>query len=73
VLTRNARVASRLRMMLLGAGRGVAQGPAATTRSEPAPGLVIYDVGQALSGWATVSVETPVGTAIEILRPSPAR
>jgi alpha-L-rhamnosidase len=35
-------------------------------RSEPAPGVVVYDVGQNLSGWATIRVRAPAGTPIEI-------
>jgi len=36
------------------------------TRSEPEPGVVVYDVGQNLTGWAEVSVQAPAGTAIEL-------
>ena len=36
------------------------------TRSEPSPGVVVYDVGQTLTGWATVRVTAPAGTAVEI-------
>jgi alpha-L-rhamnosidase len=36
------------------------------TRSEPAPGIVVYDVGQNLTGWAALEVEAPAGTAIEV-------
>ncbi|HEU4722601.1 MAG TPA: family 78 glycoside hydrolase catalytic domain [Gemmatimonadaceae bacterium] len=35
-------------------------------RSAPAPGVVVYDVGQNLSGWATIRVRAPAGTPIEI-------
>ena len=35
-------------------------------RSEPSPGVVVYDVGQNLSGWATIRVRAPAGTPIEI-------
>lgn len=35
-------------------------------RSEPAPGVVVYDVGQNLTGWAEVRVRAPAGTAVEI-------
>ena len=35
-------------------------------RSEPAPGIVVYDVGQNLTGWATIRIEAPAGTALEI-------
>jgi alpha-L-rhamnosidase len=37
----------------------------AGTRSEPAPGVVVYDVGQNLTGWARIRVSAPAGTAIE--------
>ena len=33
---------------------------------EPRPGIVVYDVGQNLTGWAELAVEAPRGTAIEI-------
>ena len=33
---------------------------------EPKPGIVVYDVGQNLTGWAELAVEAPRGTAIEI-------
>ncbi len=36
------------------------------TRTEPSPGVFVYDVGQNLSGWATVRVRAPAGTPIEI-------
>ena len=35
-------------------------------RSEPAPGVVVYDVGQNLAGWATIRVRARAGTPIEI-------
>jgi alpha-L-rhamnosidase len=35
-------------------------------RTEPEPGVVVYDIGQNLSGWATVSIDAPEETAIEI-------
>jgi len=35
-------------------------------RSEPGPGVVVYDVGQNLTGWASIRVEAPAGTAIEL-------
>jgi alpha-L-rhamnosidase len=35
-------------------------------RTEPVPGVVVYDVGQNLTGWAEIGVEAPAGTAIEI-------
>jgi alpha-L-rhamnosidase len=36
------------------------------TRSEPSPGVIVYDVGQNLTGWAEIRVKAPAGTAIEI-------
>ena len=36
------------------------------TRSEPSPGVFVYDVGQNLTGWAEVRVNAPAGTPIEI-------
>ena len=30
------------------------------------PGIVVYDVGQNLTGWVEVEVEAPAGTPIEI-------
>jgi alpha-L-rhamnosidase len=36
------------------------------SRTEPAPGLVLYDVGQNLTGWAQLKVRAPAGTALEI-------
>ncbi len=45
--------------------RVVAERPAGK-RSEPAPGVIVYDVGQNLTGWAEVRVQAPAGTAIEI-------
>ena len=35
-------------------------------RTEPAPGVFVYDVGQNLTGWAEIKIRAPVGTAIEI-------
>ncbi|HEX7979717.1 MAG TPA: family 78 glycoside hydrolase catalytic domain, partial [Gemmatimonadaceae bacterium] len=35
-------------------------------RSEPVRGVIVYDVGQNLSGWATLRVRAPRGTPIEI-------
>lgn len=35
-------------------------------RSEPRPGLIVYDIGQNLTGWAVINVNAPAGTAIEI-------
>jgi alpha-L-rhamnosidase len=34
-------------------------------RSEPAPGVVVYDVGQNLTGWVLLRVDAPAGTAVE--------
>jgi alpha-L-rhamnosidase len=45
--------------------RVVATRPAGT-RSEPAPGIVVYDVGQNLTGWAAIRVSAPAGTAVEV-------
>ncbi len=36
------------------------------TRRIPTRGVVVYDVGQNLSGWATISVRAPAGTAVEV-------
>ncbi|HKH91881.1 MAG TPA: family 78 glycoside hydrolase catalytic domain [Gemmatimonadaceae bacterium] len=35
-------------------------------RTEPVNGVVVYDIGQNLSGWATIRVRAPAGTAIEV-------
>ncbi|MBV9926774.1 MAG: family 78 glycoside hydrolase catalytic domain [Acidobacteria bacterium] len=35
-------------------------------RTEPAPGVFVYDVGQNLTGWAEVKVGAPAGRAVEI-------
>ena len=35
-------------------------------RSTPVPGIVVYDIGQNLTGWVEVEVEAPAGTPIEI-------
>jgi alpha-L-rhamnosidase len=35
-------------------------------RAEPVPGVVVYDVGQNLTGWAEIRVEAPAGTAVEV-------
>lgn len=35
-------------------------------RTEPSPGVFVYDTGQNLSGWAEVKIKAPAGTAIEI-------
>ncbi|MBW8768692.1 MAG: family 78 glycoside hydrolase catalytic domain [Gemmatimonadetes bacterium] len=39
---------------------------AAGKRTEPVRGVIVYDVGQNLSGWATLRVRAPRGTPIEI-------
>jgi len=36
------------------------------TRTEPTPGVFVYDVGQNLTGWARIRVEAPVGTPVEV-------
>jgi alpha-L-rhamnosidase len=36
------------------------------TRSEPAPGIFVYVIGQNLTGWAVVDVRAPEGTAVEV-------
>jgi alpha-L-rhamnosidase len=36
------------------------------TRSEPSPGVFVYDVGQNLTGWAEIRVNAPAGTPVEI-------
>jgi len=36
------------------------------TPSQPSPGVVVYDVGQNLTGWAEIGVRAPAGTAVEI-------
>jgi alpha-L-rhamnosidase len=36
------------------------------TRSEPKPGVLVYDVGQNLTGWAEIVVRAPAGTAVEL-------
>jgi alpha-L-rhamnosidase len=35
-------------------------------RTEPVPGLIVYDTGQNLTGWAEIRVNAPAGRAIEI-------
>ena len=35
-------------------------------RTEPVSGVIVYDVGQNLTGWVEVRVNAPAGTAIEI-------
>ena len=35
-------------------------------RSEPAPGVIVYDIGQNLTGWAEIKVKATRGQAIEI-------
>ena len=39
---------------------------AAGTRAEPSPGIVVYDVGQNLTGWAELELRAPAGTAVEV-------
>lgn len=36
------------------------------TRTEPAPGVIVYDTGQNLSGWARIRVSAPAGAPVEI-------
>ena len=36
------------------------------TRREPVPGVIVYDIGQNLTGWVEISTAAPAGTAIEI-------
>jgi alpha-L-rhamnosidase len=45
--------------------RVVAERPPGT-RTEPSPRVFVYDVGLSLSGWGTVRVRAPAGTAVEI-------
>ncbi|HWS90515.1 MAG TPA: family 78 glycoside hydrolase catalytic domain [Pyrinomonadaceae bacterium] len=35
-------------------------------RTEPAPGVFVYDTGQNLTGWAEVRVRAPAGAAVEV-------
>jgi alpha-L-rhamnosidase len=35
-------------------------------RTEPLPGVIVYDIEQNLTGWAEIRVKAPKGTAIEI-------
>jgi alpha-L-rhamnosidase len=35
-------------------------------RSEPGPGIIVYDIGQNLTGWAVLKVKATIGTAIEV-------
>jgi alpha-L-rhamnosidase len=35
-------------------------------KSEPSPGVFVYDVGQNLTGWAEIEVRAPAGTAVEL-------
>ena len=35
-------------------------------RTEPVPGVIVYDVGQNLTGWAEIRLRAPAGTAVEI-------
>ncbi|MFL6331968.1 MAG: family 78 glycoside hydrolase catalytic domain [Pyrinomonadaceae bacterium] len=39
---------------------------AAGRRTEPVPGVFVYDIGQNLTGWAEVKVRAPAGRAVEI-------
>jgi alpha-L-rhamnosidase len=39
---------------------------AAGKRSAPVRGVIVYDVGQNLSGWATLRVRAPRGTPVEV-------
>ena len=57
--------AGALRAQVAEPTRVVAQRPPGT-RTEPSPRVFVYDVGQNLSGWATISVRAPAGTAVEI-------
>jgi len=36
------------------------------TRTEPSPGVFVYDIGQNLTGWAEIHVSAPAGTAVEV-------
>ena len=36
------------------------------TRSTPEPGIVVYDIGQNLTGWVEIKVNAPASTAVEI-------
>jgi alpha-L-rhamnosidase len=36
------------------------------TRAEPSPGVIVYDVGQTLTGWATLRLTAPTATPIEV-------
>ena len=40
------------------------RGPGA--RTEPSPGVFVYDLGQNLTGWAQLKVRAPAGTAVEL-------
>jgi len=35
-------------------------------RTEPDPGIIVYDVQQNLTGWAKIRVKAPKGTAVEV-------
>jgi alpha-L-rhamnosidase len=35
-------------------------------RSQPSPGVIVYDVGQNLTGWAELKVRAAAGTAVEV-------
>lgn len=39
---------------------------AAGARSEPSPGVFVYDVGLNLAGWSEIAVTAPAGTAVEV-------
>jgi alpha-L-rhamnosidase len=52
--------------------RVVDSGPPGT-RSEPSPGVFVYDIGQNLTGWAAIRVNAPAGTAIEVFYSEKAR
>ena len=36
------------------------------TRREPAPGVIVYDIGQHLTGWAEIAVQAPAGTPVQV-------
>jgi alpha-L-rhamnosidase len=36
------------------------------TRTEPVPGVLVYDVRQNLAGWAEIVVDAPAGTPVEV-------
>ena len=39
---------------------------ASGTRREPAPGVIVYDIGQNLTGWAEIAVEAAAGTPVQV-------